>query len=65
MSTTLYRNKNRKRPKKSPAERRRRTIVQRKRLVALGMAEDKVSKMSDLEVRTALRKPKAIAKSAE
>ena len=65
MSTTLYRNKNRRRPRKSEAERRRRTQVQRKRLVALGVAEDKVEKMSANELREALRRPKKlVAKSA-
>ena len=65
MSTTLYRNKNRKRPRKTPAARAKRIRTQKNRLIALGMAEDKVAKMTDQEVRAALRRPKAIEQAAK
>ncbi len=48
------------RPKKSETEKRKRQNVHRKRLVSLGLAEDKVKKMTAQEMRDLLRHPKKI-----
>ena len=48
------------RPKKTVRERERRIRNQRKRLVALGMPEEQVSKLDAKAVRTLLRRPTAI-----
>ena len=48
------------RPKKSEADKRARQKVHRKRLVAAGLPEDKVNKMTAQEMRTLLRHPKKI-----
>jgi hypothetical protein len=51
------RNKNKLRPIKRPLERRRRLKVQRRRLIALGVPEAKVSKLNSLQVRQLLKYP--------
>lgn len=58
-----YRKLPRMRPTKRGAARRRREKVQRLRLVALGVPEEKVRRMTITEVRTMLRRPTKIAKS--
>jgi len=50
------------RPVKSGCERRRRSKVQKKRLIALGVPESKVAKMKGSEVREMLRRPARIKK---
>ncbi len=57
MATGLERNKHLNRPRKSEAARRRRNKLHRKRLVALGVPEDKVAKLNTQEMRTLLRRP--------
>ena len=49
------------RPKKNPADRRRRQKVQAARLVALGMDADVVAKMDQRDVRTMLKHPVKVA----
>ncbi len=51
------------RPKKKPAEKRRRQATQRMRLVSLGMSEDEVSKLDPKVVRQLLRHPARVAAS--
>lgn len=51
------------RPRKSAKERRRRSRVQRDRLVALGVSEEAVTGMNQKEVRTILRRPAELASS--
>jgi hypothetical protein len=48
------------RPVKGNSDRLRRERVHRKRLVALGMPEDRVAKMTHLDVRTLLKNPKKV-----
>lgn len=48
------------RPKKSEADKRQRQNQHRKRLVALGLKEEVVKKMTAQQMRTLLRKPKKI-----
>lgn len=48
------------RPKKGTSERTRRVNTQKKRLVALGVDEVKVSKLNTKEIRAMLRKPAAL-----
>ena len=48
------------RPVKSNAARKRRQLEQRRRLIALGVSEDAVAKMSVKDIRTLLRRPKAV-----
>ncbi|MGI5924758.1 MAG: hypothetical protein ACOX9E_12515 [Lentisphaeria bacterium] len=65
MATSTFRNKNKVRPKKSPAAKRQRIKVQKKRLVALGVPQDQVEKLQSNELRALLRHPKRIAKALE
>lgn len=60
MTTKADRHTPSNRPKKSESAKRARQNVHRKRLVKLGLAEDKVSKMTPQEMRTLLRRPKKI-----
>ncbi|NLZ64051.1 MAG: hypothetical protein GX902_09595 [Lentisphaerae bacterium] len=68
MATSTFRNKNMVRPKKTGAAKRRRCLVQRRRLVALGLSEEEVAKLQVHEVRAMLRRPAvvvaAVAKAA-
>jgi len=48
------------RPKKSESAKRKRQNIHRKRLIALGLAEDKVKKMTAQEMRALLQHPKKI-----
>lgn len=48
------------RPKKTPAQKRRRQAVQRRRLIALGVSEEVVAKMQPQDVRTMLHHPAKI-----
>ncbi len=48
------------RPKKGASERTRRVNTQKKRLVALGVDEQKVAKLNTKEIRDLLRKPAAL-----
>ncbi len=64
MATTLERNKNRSRPKKSRGKKARRQREQKKRLIALGMDEKKVNQMSARDVLTALKHPKKVEAAA-
>lgn len=57
LTQRTIRNKNRYRPKKTPAERRRRERVQRRRLAALGVPEETVARLDALTVRRLLRHP--------
>ncbi len=61
MATTIYRNKNLRRPTKSAAARRQRNKVHRRRLIALGLPAEQVEKMGAKEMRTLLRKPAKIS----
>ena len=49
------------RPKKGPRERKRRDKVQRERLAALGVDQDKIAHMDQKAVRTMLSRPAAIS----
>ena len=62
MATSEFRNKNLQRPKKNQAGQQKRLRQQQKRLMALGLAEAAVMKMSHPQVRAALRKPAKIKK---
>ncbi|NLF15654.1 MAG: hypothetical protein GX595_00125 [Lentisphaerae bacterium] len=57
MATSTYRNKNLVRPVKRGKAKRQRVAAQRRRLVALGIAETAVAKMNSLQVRTLLKRP--------
>lgn len=50
------------RPVKGLSDKKRREKVQRKRLIGLGVAADKVKKMDASEVRIMLKEPKKIKK---
>ncbi len=60
MATSTFRNKNMVRPKKTGAAKRRRCLIQRRRLVALGLSEDAVEKMQVHHVRDLLKRPKKV-----
>jgi hypothetical protein len=57
MATSTFRNKNMVRPKKGGAAKRRRCLVQRRRLVGLGLSEEAVAKLQTHEVREMLKRP--------
>lgn len=63
-SNRFLRCKPKRRPKKSPCEKRRREKTHEKRLEALGMESDKVKSMNSKEKRTALRKPAKVKAAA-
>ena len=63
MSTSIFRNKNLVRPKKKGAVRRKRLKDQRRRLVALGLDEAAVAKMTTKEIRDLLKRPALIGKA--
>ena len=50
------------RPVKGTSDKKRREKVQRKRLIGLGVADDKVKKMDASSVRIMLKEPKKIKK---
>ena len=52
------------RPRKSGAAKTRRRLEQRRRLIALGVDEEKVAKMTSRDIRTMLKHPKKIAKDS-
>jgi hypothetical protein len=62
MTCKADRNKNLTRPRKKPSDRLRRIKTQRKRLIALGMPEDEVVRMTATEVRRALKHPERVKK---
>lgn len=64
MATSLQRNQNRTRPKKSSGKKARRQREQKKRLIALGMDEEKVEQMNARDVLTALKHPKKVEAEA-
>ena len=66
MSTSVStRNKHLCRPRKSDASHRRRTKIWRRRLIALGMKEEAVNKLTPLQVRTLLKRPAEVAAAAK
>ena len=52
------------RPRKSGGERRRRELVQRRRLIGLGVAETAVKSMNPREVKDLLKRPARIVRTA-
>ena len=63
MATTLQRNTNRSRPTKSAGAKAKRSKVQRRRLIALGMDEAAVALLNSTEVRTLLKHPKKVSEA--
>ena len=61
MATSTFRNKNKVRPRKTGAAKRRRCLVQRRRLVAMGMDEATVAKLPVDQLRIKLKAPKKLA----
>ena len=60
MATSTFRNKNEVRPRKTGGEKRRRCLVQRRRLVALGMSQEVVDKLPVDKLRALLKEPKKV-----
>ena len=63
MATSTFRNKNKVRPRKTGAAKRRRCLVQRRRLVALGMDEAVVAKLPIDQLREKLKEPKKLQRA--
>ena len=61
MSSTIFRNKNLVRPRKSGHAKRQRLELHRKRLMALGMPEAKVARLTTKDLRDLLKRPKKVA----
>ena len=59
-----FERKTRTRPTKALRERARRVKIHKKRLVALGLPEDKVAKMDAKKIRALIRHPARVAKKA-
>lgn len=57
MATTIFRNKNNVRPKKTGAAKRARIKVQRRRVIELGVPTEMAEKLNPKELRTLLRTP--------
>ncbi len=51
------------RPRKSGAAKNRRRLEQRRRLVALGMDEAEVARLTSREILTLLKRPKKVAEA--
>jgi hypothetical protein len=51
------------RPVKGSSDKKRREKVQRKRLVAMGMSEEKVRKLNSAEVRQHVKAPEKLKKN--
>ncbi len=62
MAVKHIRNKHLRRKRKGAADKLRRQKLQKKRVIALGVPEEKAAKMNAKEIRTLLRKPKKTAK---
>jgi hypothetical protein len=58
MATSTFRNKNMVRPKKTGAKKRNIQKAQKRRLIALGVAEETVEKMSPKQIKEMLKYPK-------
>jgi hypothetical protein len=58
----MFRNKDRVRPRKNARAKRQRFKVQRRRLVDLGVPEERVAVMNQDEVRALLRRPTKVLK---
>lgn len=56
------RNKNNRRPRKHPRAQRQRIKVQKRRLISLGLPEDKVEKMDQKVLRELLKRPERTRK---
>jgi hypothetical protein len=63
MATGLERNKHLNRPRKGDADKRHRQKVQRRRLVAMGVPEEKAQRLDSQEIRAMLRHPVKTAKA--
>ena len=63
MASTIFRNKNNVRPKKTGTAKRQRIKVQRNRLIGYGVSEESVDKMTPKEVREMLKRPAKIVAS--
>ncbi|MGL4854094.1 MAG: hypothetical protein ACRC37_02455 [Lentisphaeria bacterium] len=63
MSTTIFRNKNLVRPKKTGAAKRARIKAQRNRLIGLGVDTEKVAAMTPKQIREILKRPKKVVAS--
>ena len=63
MATSTFRNKTKVRPRKTGAAKRRRCLVQRRRLIALGMDAAVVEKMPVDQLRAKLKEPKKIQRA--
>ncbi|MCH7224765.1 hypothetical protein [Haloferula sp. A504] len=50
------------RPTKAPGPKRRRQLEHRRRLIALGVSEEEVSKMNPKEIRDLLKRPAKVQK---
>ena len=60
MANSFFRNKNNVRPRKRGAAKRRRFLEQKRRLIALGVSEEEVGKMTSKDIRSKLRRPALI-----
>jgi len=64
MATTIFRNKNKVRPKKKGAPKRRRLLEHRRRLIALGISENAIRQMNPGQMRKILQRPAKYAVKA-
>lgn len=60
--TVAYRKKHLNRPRKKPADKRRREKVQKTRLIKLGVPAAEAAKLSPMTVRTLLKRPAKLKK---
>ena len=62
MATGIFRNKNLVRPRKHGAAKRRRLLEQKRRLMALGVSEEKIRHLTSEEIRRLLQRPTRLPK---
>ncbi len=60
MATSTFRNKNKVRPKKQGAAKRRKILMQKRHLMALGMSEESVANLQSDKLRALLKYPKKV-----
>lgn len=60
MATSTFRNKNKVRPKKAAGAKRKRLKAQKRRLISLGVSEEKLKHMTPKDIRETLKRPAKI-----
>lgn len=60
MATSTFRNKNKVRPKKAAGAKRKRIKAQKRRLMEMGVSEERLKHMTPKDIRELLKRPNRI-----